>query len=350
MKSKLILLLLVFSSLSIGIGVYNAQENMAEWDQFEKKFQEKTFEMSQKTGFIRNSLNSPSEKRSQETEKQKLNEQPAQKETPAEKSKSAELEKAYQPTSQDPLHHISKDIQNSPSFKKLIDFRNDELDLVLDSEDKAELAKVSRQVIQQLGNCLKSKKCLEKRAQEDPNYTLKNTRSYQLLERALHTGIILSEENPQYAESFGKDTAQNVLDIQDSDIQTLGLEILTTNDHLSDDNFNYLLEKAPHLQKESRAVLFSQTERFTRGQEQKRNRYLNELKNELKRDADSAVEILKYLQFVKLSEQELAQVSQGLCQFYSTQKSQKWKDIEYHHGLYQSAKGQQVSLKKICQN
>lgn len=347
MKSKLMALLLVFSALFIAVAFYGAQENMAEWDQFEKDFQQKSFKVSQDTSFHDISSNSKTTKKSKKS-----------KNRPGDKSENklakkilkAPKSKAYQPTEQDPLQHIPQEIQELESFQQLVDFRNDELDLVLESENKAELADVARQVIQKIGHCLVNQKCLEKKVQEDPNYDLKNTRSYQLLERALHAGIILSEENPRYADNFDQEMAQKVFEIQDSDIQSLGVEILTVADDLSHDSFNQLLEKAPQLESESRAVLFSQTERFTRGQDKKRTRYLNELKNELKRDAESAVEILKYLQFVKLSQQELVQVSRGLCQLKSKKDSKSWKNIEYHHGLYQSAKGNQISLDKICQN
>jgi hypothetical protein len=340
MKSKLILILLIFSAFSIGLGVYNAKRNMVKWDQFEKEFQEKTFEMSKKTGFIRSAISEPVLSPNQESKEKNITEENANKNP----------QKPYQPTSQDPLNHISKEIQKVKSFQDLIDFQNDELDLVLESKDKAELANVSREVILQLSQCLKNKKCLEDKVSEDPNYEFQNTRSYQLLERALHTAIILSEESPRLSHDFSREMTQSVLDIQNTEIQNLGLELITTTDNLTDESFNYLLKKAPQLQPESRAVLFSQTERFTRGQDQKRSLYLNELKRELNRDAESAVEILKYLQFVKLSEQELVKVSKSLCQFYSSGKSQSLDAIEYHHSLYQSAKGHNISLKKMCQN
>lgn len=300
MKTKLLLLLISFSVLSIGLGVYNAKENMAEWEQFEEDFKKKTFQLSQKTSFF-----APSLRKKTQTKKRPEEQQVTQ------------------------------------AVQQLDNLEGDELDLVLESKDKAKLSLSTAQVIRELSACLKNQECSNNQ---------KNTDTVELLKRSLNTAIILSEDRPELAQNFDSTTVQAALELDNPDIQTLGIELITSSPELSEERFNELLNKASHLHIESRAVLFSQAEKFTRGNENKRKRYLSELQNELNKDAENAVEILKYLQFVKLSKQELVQVSQGLCQYKSSQRSQSWEAIEYHHRLHQSAKGNDLSLNKICQN
>lgn len=332
MNKKTLTLLSLFCFTAFGL--YQGYLSRLEIEDFEKRFQETTFSAK--------SIEAPI------IEKQKAEEIVNVATAPqiTEAVQEAPV-KAYQPTDKDPLHHLSNSVKEAPAFQELSDFSRDELDVVLKTKQRAALAQTSAQVIVELQKCLTNSSCVEDVDKNSEYYKEGHTRSHQLLERSLHTLIIIQEEDEKLRNTMAFEDKLAILEVDNSEIQRLGIELLGTQE-LSSDQVQKTLERHHKIDQEAQGALFTQLERYTRLQPKLREMYLEQMKSQFTQDAQAAIEILKVLPFTKLEENEIAQVSRGLCPHQKNIESQEWKTIEYHHSLYQDSQGLSTRLSSLC--
>lgn len=344
MIKKTYQLILGATLLSVGFGTYQGRLSYLDIQNFEKQFNNTTFDTPQKltSPIALENMNDlsiiPDDGHVTQAEKIIANVTENKVEGP---------DQAYRPTDKDPLHHLSAELKNSPAFEELTNFSRDELDVVLKSKDRAELARLSAQVIEQLQSCLKDGRCVEDVDPSSAYYREGHTRSHQLLERTMHTLIIIQEEDEGLRNNMSFESKLAVLDIDNAEIQRLGLELLGTHE-LSPQQVSLILSKDRKIDQEAQGALFTQLERYTRSQPELRQLYLEHLTGQFSKDAAAAIEILKVLPFARLEENEIAQVSRGLCQHQRSGASQNWQAIEFHHSLYQDSQGISTRLSSLC--
>lgn len=334
-------LLLFFALITVVAGfIHNyRREAQHEWHAFEKRYQETTLRPD-KQAQVEETVATPSPKK--ELENVAVVEQPI--EQPKQQEKLVE-ETPYQPTKKDPLHKMSQSIKESETFKELINFSVDELELVKKHEEnRAEFREMGQSVAQTLIQCLTDQSCVEDDQQTYQD--LSEMRSHQLLERTLFVGLSLQDIDPS-APMINQQMIAQVLAIPSPALHYAALEILG-GQQLEDQQFKQFLDQARALPVESRGHLFSRLENEANRVPSRRADYVAGLESAVSQDPATALEVMKHLPFINLSAQELTRVSQGLCRHHERQSGGEWEMIQYHHGQYNELKGHNIQLQSLC--
>lgn len=334
--------LILFASF----GLLQGHQSFKEIQQFNQRFAQTNFEIAANKNAETKAESAITEGQDQDKQSNLADKQVAQQNDSLKKAET-QIDVAYQLTDKDPLMHLNDEVKNSKVFEELSNFSRDELELVMKTKDRAELAKMSIQVINQLQACLTDGRCVEEVDLNSEYFRQGHTRAHQLLERSLHTLIILQEEDETLRNAMSFENKLSILDLNNSEIQRLGLELLGTQE-LDAKQVSSILAKDNRLDQEAQGALFTQVERYTRTEPELREKYLAHLKRQFESDPAAAIEILKVLPFAKLEESEIAQVSRGLCQHKNNGASQNWQAIEMHHSLYQDSQGLSTRLSSLC--
>lgn len=257
-------------------------------------------------------------------------------------------ETPYEPTTRDPLHFVSQTVTSSPHFQGYTNFTLDELDLIKQSEEDLEqFAAIGHELVQNLIECMSSGKCIEEMGEVYRD--ISEMRSHQLLERVLYIGLALQDSDPSLS-MITQDQILALLTIDSAPLHYATIELIGHRP-MNERDFRTLLEQSGQVAEEARGHLFAQLENHTRNNDNLRNHYMNQLRSELSQSPNAAVEILKHLQFIRLDQQELTLLSQGLCQHRESDiaNPHQWEMIQFHHGQYTEMRGISVDLTRVCQ-
>jgi hypothetical protein len=327
---KFIVLALILVAALVGFSHNYRQEAQNEWQAFENKFNKPLSDLIGE---------SPATQEAQTFSSPAAISQPLKTEVIE--------EVAYQPTDRDPLTFLSDEIQTNPLFAQLTDFDLDELDLLESKQvDLQAMQDLATQIVNQLTACIKDSSCIEELG--DKYQDINQMRSLQLLERTLYVALALQDLDSN-SQAVNANMIHNLLTVPSAPIHYVALEILGQQ-RLQDQDFNSLIALSAQLPVESKGHLYSRLEREAQESPSRRLAYLNSMSNEITKNSETALEILKHLPFIDLSAKELTTLSKSLCHYGSPDVDQKaqWDMIQFHHGQYNERKGLGIKLNSLC--
>lgn len=208
---------------------------------------------------------------------------------------------------------------------------------------ESELAKALFAAAKDTTECLKEDLCGEKPSENEPYFDANNTRSHQLLERELGLLIQLREQNLLESALIPTEQIESTLDIKNSAIQTMALELRLAAG-IDDNSYQSLLDRTPSLLPQASATslaLLAKESRLSQG----RREELMKTANTLLRSDDQvrAVEMSKRVKYLDADKAELEQLAKSSCGLLP----QNQKTVQYNLSI--AAEGVGGNLDFNCQ-
>lgn len=203
------------------------------------------------------------------------------------------------------------------------------------------LAKALFAASKETTECLKKDLCGEKPSDDEPYFDANNTPAHQLLERELSLLIKMREQNLLESALIPTEQIEATLDVKNSAIQTMALELRLAAG-IDDDSYQRLLDRTPSLLPQASATsltLLAKESRLSQG----RREELMKTANMLLRSDDQtrAVEMSKRVKYLDADKTELEQLAKSSCGLLP----QNQKTVQYNLSIAAEGVGGNLDFK-----
>lgn len=208
---------------------------------------------------------------------------------------------------------------------------------------ESELAKALFAASKETTDCLKKDLCGETPSEDGPYFDESNTPAHQLLERELSLLIQLREQNLLESAIIPTEQIEATLDIKNSAIQTMALELRLAAG-IDDNSYQSLLDRTPSLLPQASATSLALLAKESRLSQSRRDE-LMKTANMLLRSDDQvrAVEMSKRVKYLDADKAELEQLAKSSCGLLP----QNQKTVQYNLSI--AAEGVGGNLNFNCQ-
>ncbi len=226
---------------------------------------------------------------------------------------------------------ISDKLWNNPKIRMVLVPPDMDPHLLIESkkEQLDDIVEAANVIVDILGGCLTDKSCETKPLNKDSFHDPENTPIHFALKRTLMTLKLAVDEDLRFKSLLSEDQLFTALEVNNSDIQLLALELLLEAEE-GDMYFAKLLEKAPTLNEKAVGLAFEILQKKSKESDKNREIYISTLFDFFSTsDAYQATLVLKSFSKLYFSDVEFEKFVKLLCRFKSGDLS-SWRTISYH--------------------